>query len=592
MFFPWRQECVGLSLRQDAEAAFVRARRGCSRVARGRWLTAQGTAPGRPDYEPLKTQWEHSRWLLAPAVIELSRAALVAARGPLLDGSEPFVATMWPDGRQDTYGGRPHEGTILDFAYWLVDRAEVVAEKGAGRVFTPTTNTEDGHRANESTRSLHALMLDADGRGPYEPIVQVLDPLQFCYILYESGGHTPELSKWRLILPLARPVLTRTDQEREWWKQAYGTARTVFGALAGLLGEGFDPNTETPCAPWFITEKRTADAPNRQVQFAPGHALDLGKLVGALPAYPVEIQTISRSQQTRDVIRREDVQVEAILDALVPPMQKILSDRRDLYLALPGALLDKGVGPDDVRAIIEELSLRCPGDPRYTPAEIDERHREHVHCAETTIRRHEKNATYTRVGTLYERWPEVVYALDQALPHPMLEWARRMCAGDRAQEGVDAELPTTANKPTPNSAHRTARTLPTEAELKQIAVAYRNARLKPEEGEEVDEKDVANGFLVKRLLVGDPLVEEDDPEPLQLSMASAIARVARILAYTLPPNAPLTTVMGLTFKSLTKKRDFDGDSFQFFQQCYENCLADRLQREAEAKALKDRVWRS
>ena len=583
----------------DSGAAFVRARRGCSRVAKGRWLKAQGTAPGRPDYEPLKAQWERSRWLLGPGVTALCREALTAARGPLLSGHEPFVATMWPDGRQDTHGGVPHEGSILDFAYWLVDRAEVVAEKGAGRVFTPTTNS-DGHRANESTLSLHALMLDADGRGGYETIIEVLEKLGYCYVLYESGGHTPELPKWRLVLRLTRPIPTRTEQEREWWKQAYNTARTVFGSLAGLLGEGFDPNTETPCAPWFITEKRTADTPNRQVMFNAGHALDLDKLIDVLPAYPVELKTISRSQQTREIIQREDVQVEAILDALVPPMQKILSDRRDLYLALPGALLDKGVGPEDVLAIVEELSLRCPGDPSYTPAEIDARHREHVHCAETTIRRFEKHATYTRIGTLYDRWPEVVYALDQALPHPMLEWARKMCAGNRvvlpaspaAKQTTARSGSAPAGKPKPNFALRTALTVPTEAELKQLAVAYRNARLKPKEGEEVADKDVGNGFLIKRLLAGNPLVEEDDPEPLQISMASAIARVAGILAYILPSKAPFTTVIGLAFMSLTKKRDFEGDPFEFFQQCYENSLADRLQREAEAKALKDRVFGS
>lgn len=585
-------------MRSDAKAAFIRARRGCNRVAKGRWLKAQGTAPGLPNYEALKTQWERSRWLLAPDVVELSYEALAAARGPIFNGGEPFVATMWPDGRQDTYGGLPHVGSILDFAYWLVDRAEEIAEKGAGRVFTPTTNS-DGHRANESTLSLHALMLDADGRGGYEKIVKILDELQFCYILYESGGHTLELPKWRLVLPLTQSVLTTTEQERDWWKQAYGTARTVFGSLAGLLGEGFDPNTETPCAPWFVTEKRTPDAPNRQVIFNAGHALDLNKLTGLLPAYPVEIKTISRSQQTREIILRQDVQVEAILDALVPVMQKILSDRRDLYMALPGTLLDKGVGPDDVRAVIEELSLRCPGDPSYTPAEVDEKHREHMHCAETTIRRYEKRATYTRVGTLYDRWPEVVFALDKALPNPMLEWARKLCASGRValSESTVVNVDTAklksveaTTKTVQNNGHRTIRTLPTEAELKQLMVAYRNARLKTREGEEADEKDIANGFLMKRLLAGDPLVEEDDPEPLQISVTSAIARVASILAYILPQNAPLMAVVNIAFKSLTKKRDFEGDSFQFFQQCYENCLADRLRREAESKALKDYLW--
>ena len=579
----------------DAKAAFVRARRGCARDAKNKWLKAQGTKPGMSNYESLVTRWQTSRWLLAPEVIALSHEALAQARGALLDGSELFEMMMWPDGREDTYGGLRFEGSIIDFNDWLIERSRVVAEKGKGRVITPTTNAADGHRANESTLSLHALMLDCDGRGGYEAILKVLDDLNYCYVFYESGGHTPAIPKWRLVLPLAQPFSTRTDAERESWKDRYNTARTVFGSLSGLLGEGFDPATETPCAPWFITEKRTPDATACNVIFREGHAFDLDKLCGELPAYPIEIKTISRSDQTREIIQRHDVEVETILDELVPPMQKILFDRRDLYLALPGALLDKGIAPNDVFAIVEELSLRCPGDPSYTPAEIDKRHREHVHCAETTIKRFEKGATYTRIGTLYERWPEVVYAIDRALPHPMLEWARQKCASMLASSAtstsstVTTVAPATLSPVLPTVAATThpSQKPPTEAALKQLARVYRDKRLKPKDPDKVTEKDIANGYLIKRMLVGDPFTEEDDPEPLQFSIAIAIARVAGILAFVFPSNALMSTVLALAFKSLTKKRDFEGDPFQWFEHCYQNSLATRLERDAKEQAERD-----
>ena len=346
-------------------------------------------------------------FLLEPTLRAYALDVLAGARGPLINASRVFPASLWLGGVEDTKDGRDFTGTFGSFAQLLTERAEAHAAKGCGWVVEPTTNS-NGHRTNASTKSMHAVFLDVDGRGEWHPLLQALVELDFAFIAYQSGGWTPSTPKWRVVFPLHMSFITMTEEKQAAWKQVYHRIRTTVGAIAQLNGEGFDPATDTPCCPWFLTEKRNPNDPSRKVVWRTGHTLDLMSLILALP--PIEETVLVRST-ARETIKFSitDEKRDEIVDALSRATSSVPSGRHELYLALPGVLLDRGISPDEVLEIIEAVSLNYPrSHPKF--------HADNMHNAKTTVGRWEDGAPVTRIGTLNDRWPEIAQAIDRVLP--------------------------------------------------------------------------------------------------------------------------------------------------------------------------------
>ena len=550
----------------DADlAAFVLSRSVTSRGGRDRVLAAQHLKPGTSEHTLRADEWDRTPRLGSPKVQAVALEALKLSLGPTLSGDELFPATFWRGGVTQTYDGEPFLGSTSTFAHFLRRRAEVVAPKRTGWVVTPTDNS-DGHRCNESTEAVHALFLDCDGRGTPDVLLALLDSLGVAHVFYESGGHTPEVPKWRLVLPLARPWPCPDESAREAWREAYSTARTVFGALGDLLGEGFDATTDTGAAPLFLTERRIPDAPERRVLWHPGRALDLQVMVAALPPREAPVRVAEREPR---VARRSNIKVDAIVEALLGPMTAILEGRRDLYLCLPGALLDKGVSPDDVLAIVEEVSLACPGDPGLSDREVDDRHAEHLHCARTTISRHESGSTYTRIGTLMERWPEVAQAVDRALPSAMALKVEEMRAGwareDAERAALAATEQTSATSARPiegldlapifrtSSSATNQKVLSVEEELlkelrKKIGARRRTFASRVEQ-DAYDEDAEIKATLLRRLLRGEPLVAAHDSS---MSTRTAVRKCAAMLAWAAPVGTRVDAIVKVMYRSLQR----------------------------------------
>lgn len=536
---------------------FAAALQAVSRSAAESWARAN---PSGPDYR-LTKHLDH------PTLIAVALGVLPKACGPQLSPESPFRITLY-SGKFDTEDGKRVDCTLGQFANWLTELGKEVAAKGEGMVAPPITS-RDGRRTNESTVFMHAINLDADGRGNWTQILSRLKAFRMAHIAYQSGGWTPTTPKWHLVLPLSRPFDVSDESKQAAWKRFYNLVRVVVGSLADLTGEGFDPACETPCQPVFVTERRSAEDPPREVvAYLEGHSFDADAFLKSVPAPPfAEIRRTPppTSHRSANPTKREE-----IIEALCAVMEEIFSDRRELYLALAGALLDRGCPPEDVRDIIAEVSERCPGDPSYTEAEIESRHREHIHAANTTISRWRKGATYLRIGTIAERWPEVAQAIDRALPHPFAVHAR--------------ELMGLGGKPVEPQKQATSAKIASEAidpqavlvsEIRKRIMSYRQAKMKSD-----DLDDIARAILMKRLLAGDTLLEPSDPEPLQMPMASAIAKIAGALAFVLPKKTPIDAVIIVAFRSLQKVGDFEGDAVRFFESGYERSLAARLEQEA------------
>lgn len=357
-------------------------------------------------------EWRQTRLLTGPGLAELARAALERARGRRIDANEPFPAMLWLGGAEDTWGGRPFLGTVEGVVNLLHQRAAALAPKRQGWVIEPVTNPT-GRRTNAETRAMHALFLDADGTGEWDALLRVLCQLGYAFVAYQSGGWTPAVPKWRVVFPLHAPHDTSTEAGQLAWKAVYNHARVVFGTVAELLCVGFDPATETPACPWFLTERRNPADPTRQIVWNLGHSLDLTGLALALPEVVVEEERPSlATSTTRTTASRRALNEERlveIIDSLAKVTNNIPSGRRDLYLALPGALLDRGVSPDDVMAIIEGVSSSYPRPHA-------DKHFDNLHNARTTVGRYLCGERYTRIGTLQELAPQVAAVVDQVLP--------------------------------------------------------------------------------------------------------------------------------------------------------------------------------
>lgn len=346
-----------------------------------------------------------------PDLYSLSYEALASARGHHCTGTDKFPATIWMFGAENTHGGRAFLGTIADFATkLLVYRAQQIANKRDGWVIEPTTNPE-GRRTNEKTLAMHALFLDCDGTGNWDRILEVLRELGFAFVAYQSGGWTPTTPKWRLVFLLDTPFDTSTDSKQLAWKIIYNHVRTVVGAIAGLSSIGFDPATETPCTPWFMTEKRDPNDSQRTIIWQPGHTLDLSALALALPDWEEEVVLVGDHVDVEKLTLTEE-RFEEIVDALTTATLCVPSGRRDLYLSLSGALLDRGITPDDTLSIITEVSLRYPNAALHP-----EKHMDNVHNAMTTISRRAVDGRVTRIRTLNDQFPDVAQALDETVPN-------------------------------------------------------------------------------------------------------------------------------------------------------------------------------
>ncbi len=260
-----------------ARAILATDRKGLGRFARAHRLPLQS----RDERRSALALFNEATPLLALDVANAARQLLVSARGPM---PEKLTWTVWPSVER-THFGKEHRGTWSDFDGWHRHETALVAAKGAGTTYNPTKNT-DGHRQNASTIEMYMLLLDCDGTGTWNHLLDVLAGLQLAYLAHQSGGYTEQTPKWRIALPLASPFKTSGQEGQRGWRFAYAAARVIFGALAQLRGPGFDCATDGPFHSWYPGTRRSPTDELRRVVVGAGQALDLPALVDPIPQLP------------------------------------------------------------------------------------------------------------------------------------------------------------------------------------------------------------------------------------------------------------------------------------------------------------------
>jgi hypothetical protein len=466
----------------------------------------------------------------------------------------------------------------------LIARAKEIAPKRRGWVATPTINS-DGHRTNASTVAVTAINLDCDGQGSWDVLRKALLDLKIAHVLYQSGGWTPSSPKWHLLIPLASPFLTPSPEAILEWRRLYCRLRVLFGALAQLPREGFDSTVDTPCIPVFVTERRSSSDPIRQVIFEPGLALDLDRLQAALPSEPPELPREAHERRIVEVDPLDDDRLEEVVETLCRPMEEIMEGRRELYLALAAALLDLGLEDDDVREVIEEISNRCPGDPRYTAMEIASKHREHLHAVETTIAAHARGQEVISTGTIGMRWPEVVRALDLAFPEQAIERAAQMRAEtdeflrqfETRRGPVKAVVPAPVPQPDPAPIPRSVSLHTVRAGLKALRRRLAKSKTFSDKIEAVVAEAIIDGDdLVPRMPDDTPLQTEEGVWTADRSVVVA----ARLLARVCPPEADFSAIKEILRVAVAATGD-TAALFKTAESAFSKARRHRAQRRVE-----------
>jgi hypothetical protein len=263
------------------QEVFLRTRYATDRQALNRYVAERGSAQDAVRRAALKSEFNQLPLLVDEGLRRMAYRALSASAGP------PVIATTWTEwvSIEQTWEGRRVTMAWEHYGRQHMAWTQLVAAKGQGPVYNPTSNAT-GYRNNPNTLEMYALHLDADGVGDWSALIQVLVGMGLAFLIHRSGGHTPTLPKWRIILPLARPFLTTGEQGVLAWRAAYAAARVIFGALAQLTGPGFDPATDGPHHPWFPAMRRKLEDPMREVYQNHGATLDLHALPAQLPAQP------------------------------------------------------------------------------------------------------------------------------------------------------------------------------------------------------------------------------------------------------------------------------------------------------------------
>lgn len=92
----------------------------------------------------------------------------------------------------------------LDQFLAMFEERSVIADKSAGRLWSPTIYAAGASRGNAGVTAVTALVIDVDDGTPLSEIEGGLQP--FRYVVHTSHSHSPEHSKYRVVLPLAEPI--------------------------------------------------------------------------------------------------------------------------------------------------------------------------------------------------------------------------------------------------------------------------------------------------------------------------------------------------------------------------------------------------
>ena len=171
---------------------------------------------------------------------------------------------------------------LVDFVQKEATR-DVHYDKGRGGSWALAAN-KNGHRKVENTTEMSGLMLDSDSDGDPSQLFVALKAQGVAYLAYGSPSWTPTLAKYRLGIPLSKPLAVDTAEGVAKYKRALIALRRVCTKLAGYTttspdGIAFDPIPCSPATHYFLGHRRPGTDEFRPVWNNDGLALDVDALL-------------------------------------------------------------------------------------------------------------------------------------------------------------------------------------------------------------------------------------------------------------------------------------------------------------------------
>lgn len=183
-------------------------------------------------------------------------------------GDKRLLTLCWFKGEKDNQP-KLDELSWGDFCK-IFARHQISLSKLGGKAWSPVNYVEASTRANENVTHIHLAVVDVDrGENP-DAVIQQLAGL--AYLAHSSFSHTSETPKFRIILPLLKPV-PATE-----WDKAWATINHWLGGIN-------DPSTKDQSRIYFCPA-RAKDAANHFVKVGEGKWLDISTLPEPLDSHP------------------------------------------------------------------------------------------------------------------------------------------------------------------------------------------------------------------------------------------------------------------------------------------------------------------
>jgi hypothetical protein len=212
------------------------------------------------------------------------------AGGPITASTKTFDIALFK------HIGKPQleaKTVALDELVAMLGRFEVLNDKHRGRCWSPTKYRDGATaRGNDGVEAVSCLVFDCDRVSP--------DPKRLegvYWIAHTTWSHTPDKPRWRLILPLAKPVATAN------WRDVWQRAR------AALCPEA-DPACKDPSRAYWLPSHPPVAEPARSCR--PGALLDMAML----PELPRECARRSTPRVAATNLRRAVVYMARVVDNL------------------------------------------------------------------------------------------------------------------------------------------------------------------------------------------------------------------------------------------------------------------------------------
>jgi hypothetical protein len=238
-----------------------------------------------------------------------------------------------------------HQRTVgLDELALMLTTFEVLADKRRGRCWSPARYADGAtSRGNAGVVEISALVFDLDRVAPdFARLAGI------CWIDHTTWSHRPEAPRWRVIIPLARPV--PATQWGDVWRRA----------RAALCPEA-DPACKDPSRAYWLPSHVLGVVPD--ASYHPGPLLDAATLP-ALPADQVSPERRVAAQVPRVAEDGDRQRGASYMDGVIANLEAVTPGGRNAALNRAAWTLGRWIAAD-------ALEQRAVEDALYEAAECN-----------------------------------------------------------------------------------------------------------------------------------------------------------------------------------------------------------------------------